>query len=196
MTLRLAGSTSGYTEIDAPAVAGSNTLVLPGGNGSSQQVLATNGSGALSWSNRPILQVISNTLTTQATSTSTTWVSSGLTASITPASSSNKVAIFISGGMNGFAGGTGTQKMGFKIYRAIGAGAAAAVEGSADGQQVIYASSGDNYSTLGLNYLDSPATTSSITYTLYFNRQAGNGTASVNRDSTNQSQIILMEVAA
>ena len=35
MTLRLNGSTSGYTEIDAPAVAGSNTLVLPTGNGSS-----------------------------------------------------------------------------------------------------------------------------------------------------------------
>ena len=29
MTLRLNGSTSGYTEIDAPAVAGNNTLVLP-----------------------------------------------------------------------------------------------------------------------------------------------------------------------
>ena len=50
MTLRLNGSTSGYTEIDAPAVAGSNTLVLPTGNGTSGQVLTTNGSGALSWS--------------------------------------------------------------------------------------------------------------------------------------------------
>jgi microcystin-dependent protein len=50
MTLRLNGSTSGYTEIDAPAVAGNNTLVLPTGNGSSGQVLTTNGSGALSWS--------------------------------------------------------------------------------------------------------------------------------------------------
>ena len=39
MTLRLNGSTSGFTEIDAPAVAGSNTLVLPGGNGSANQFL-------------------------------------------------------------------------------------------------------------------------------------------------------------
>jgi hypothetical protein len=52
MTIRLNGSTSGYTEIDAPAVAGSNTLVLPTGNGSSGQVLSTNGSGALSWVDR------------------------------------------------------------------------------------------------------------------------------------------------
>lgn len=49
MTLRLNGSTSGYTEIDAPAVAGSNTLVLPTGNGTSGQFLQTDGSGALSF---------------------------------------------------------------------------------------------------------------------------------------------------
>ena len=52
MTLRLNGSTSGYVEIDAPAVAGDNTLVLPTGNGTSGQVLSTNGSGALSWVDR------------------------------------------------------------------------------------------------------------------------------------------------
>jgi hypothetical protein len=49
MTLRLNGSTSGYTEIDAPAIAGSNTLTLPGGNGTNGQVLTTDGAGALSF---------------------------------------------------------------------------------------------------------------------------------------------------
>ena len=39
MTLRLNGSTSGYAEIDAPAVAGSNTLLLPASNGSAYQFL-------------------------------------------------------------------------------------------------------------------------------------------------------------
>jgi len=55
MTLRLNGSTSGYVEIDAPATAGSNTLVLPTGNGTSGQVLSTNGSGALSWTSDVML---------------------------------------------------------------------------------------------------------------------------------------------
>ena len=50
MTLRLNGSTSGYVEIDAPATAGSNTLVLPTGNGTANYPLVTNGSGVLSWS--------------------------------------------------------------------------------------------------------------------------------------------------
>jgi hypothetical protein len=50
MTLRMNGSTSGYTEIDAPAVAGNNTLLLPTGNGSNGQVLRTDGTGQLIWS--------------------------------------------------------------------------------------------------------------------------------------------------
>ena len=50
MTLRLNGTT-GYTEIAAPAAAGSNTLVLPTGNGSAGNILGTDGSGNLSWVN-------------------------------------------------------------------------------------------------------------------------------------------------
>ena len=64
MTLKLNGSTSGYTAIDAPASAGSNTLVLPTSNGSANQVLKTDGSGNLSWgaqtaaaTNTPAFQV-------------------------------------------------------------------------------------------------------------------------------------------
>jgi hypothetical protein len=49
MTLRLNGSASGYTEINAPATAGSNTLVLPTGNGTARQTMMTDGAGALSF---------------------------------------------------------------------------------------------------------------------------------------------------
>lgn len=52
MPVRLSGTTSGYTELSAPAVAGNNTLTLPTGNGTADQALVTNGSGALSWSDR------------------------------------------------------------------------------------------------------------------------------------------------
>jgi len=51
--LRLTGSTSGFTELTAPAVAGSNTLTLPTGNGTAGQYLQTNGSGALSFATLP-----------------------------------------------------------------------------------------------------------------------------------------------
>ena len=49
MTLKLNGSSSGYTAIDAPAAAGSNTLTLPANNGSAGQVLKTDGNGNLAW---------------------------------------------------------------------------------------------------------------------------------------------------
>ena len=37
--VRLTGTTSGFTELTAPAVAGSNTITLPSGNGSANQLL-------------------------------------------------------------------------------------------------------------------------------------------------------------
>ena len=49
MALRLNGSSSGYVELDVPAAAGSHTLTLPDGGGTSGQYLQTNGSGGLSW---------------------------------------------------------------------------------------------------------------------------------------------------
>ena len=49
MALRLNGSSSGYVELEVPADAGSHTLTLPDGGGTSGQYLQTNGSGALSW---------------------------------------------------------------------------------------------------------------------------------------------------
>jgi len=49
MALRLNGSNTGYVELDVPADAGSHTLTLPDGGGSSGQYLQTNGSGGLSW---------------------------------------------------------------------------------------------------------------------------------------------------
>jgi hypothetical protein len=48
-TLRLSGSTSGHVGLAAAAVAGSTTYTLPAGDGTNGQVLATNGSGTLSW---------------------------------------------------------------------------------------------------------------------------------------------------
>ena len=49
MALKLMGSSSGHVSIDAPAAAGSNTLVLPPDNGSNGEYLQTNGSGTLDW---------------------------------------------------------------------------------------------------------------------------------------------------
>ena len=71
MALKLKGSTSGFTAIDAPAVAGDNTLVLPADNGSASQYLQTNGSGVLSWA------TVTDTTTNLTRGTAVTLSSSG-----------------------------------------------------------------------------------------------------------------------
>lgn len=61
MPVRLNGSTSGYTELNAPASAGNNTLTLPTGNGSAGNILGTDGAGNLSWVNgRMVLETVKN----------------------------------------------------------------------------------------------------------------------------------------
>ena len=71
MALRLNGSSSGYVELDVPAAAGSHTLTLPDGGGSSGQYLQTNGSGGLSWAT-PVDETSNITYSTAQATTSGT----------------------------------------------------------------------------------------------------------------------------
>jgi hypothetical protein len=58
MTLRLNGSSSGYTELTPPAAAGSNTLTLPASNGSAKQYLRSGSSaGTLEFASAPLSEV-------------------------------------------------------------------------------------------------------------------------------------------
>ena len=102
MTLKLNGSSSGYTAIDAPAAAGSNTLTLPTSNGSANQYLK-NGStpGLLEFATlatSPIKQVkyTESTVKQRYDITGNTWqeLDTSMRTGITPASASSKLLIF------------------------------------------------------------------------------------------------------
>jgi hypothetical protein len=193
MSIRLNGSTSGYTEIDAPAVAGSNTLVLPtgngaahqllkngatagqleygftlpSGNGSNGQVLSTNGSGTLSWIGAgKILQVVSANLDGESASGSTSFTDAGLSVSITPSSASNKVFAFYSGS----AGNNGTQESYLTLVR----GSTNLGNGSQGLMRVWYSgSTGYHFGGYSMSYLDSPSTTSATTYKVQYRTASG-----------------------
>ena len=96
MTLRLNGSSSGFTEIDAPAAAGSNTLTLPTSNGSAFQSLR-NGStaGSLVFGDTAILQVVYADTQTEASITGTTYTDTNLTANITPLKSDSDILVIV-----------------------------------------------------------------------------------------------------
>lgn len=188
MTLRLNGSTSGYVEIDAPATAGSNTLVLPTGNGTSGQYLQTNGSGALSWAaGGKILQVVNATYSTQTSSSSSTYADTGLTASITPSSSSNKILVFAT--IAGVYKDTGNTYLKARLVR--GSTELFLIDDVAGYTGSTAAIGVGNVSA---SYLDSPATTSSTTYKVQFASSLNVAKVQI-QTSSSTSTITLMEVA-
>ena len=136
-----------------------------------------------------ILQVVQATNSTQTSTTSTSYVTTGLTASITPSSATSKVLILSQfGGKN-----TNSSVVGhFTIFRGTVAGTNL---GPAAGMSLLYSISGEIYASTSLIYLDSPATTSAQAYTIGMKAQTAATTVAINQNST-QASIILMEVAA
>ena len=108
-----------------------------------------------------VIQVVTATDSTQRTTTSTSFVtaSNTLSVTITPSSSSNKILILASTGFK-----CSTDNAFFTIYRgATDLGAA-----SSRGMLSTYGGAVDVEVGVGINYLDSPATTSATTYQVYF----------------------------
>jgi len=196
-SLVVAGDTSGSITLAAPAVAGSNTLTLPANTGT---VITTASSGQVipkaALPTGSVLQVVQTTLTSGVTTASTSLVTTGFAASITPTSSSSKILITISG----MEGSSQINLNRYTIYRN-------STNLSSNTYLVITQHLGASGNTpqittaLNINYLDSPSTTSSITYTLYFSTDNASNTVSFNgRNGGNTDAGIatftLMEIAA
>jgi hypothetical protein len=129
-----------------------------------------------------VLQVVTATDSTQRSTTSGTFVtgSNTLSVSITPSSASNKIFVISS-----FDGGSSSQAF-YTIYRgASNLATNAFTELYAGGSTQIQG-------TVSMAILDSPSTTSSTTYQVYF--RAASGTAYVNTNS-NFGQITAFEIA-
>ena len=136
-----------------------------------------------------VVQVVQQTSTTMATSTSGTYATTGLEASITPSSASSKVLIKMVSPMTGFAGGVDNQRGSLKVYRGGASGT------SISGRLSTWYSEDDFYGDAVITFLDSPSTTSSTTYTIMMARHSGSGTYSFNRDGAQTATLILMEIA-
>ncbi len=180
----ISGNTSGTITLDAPAVAGTTTLTLPATSGT----VLTNGTNT-NFPAGSVLQVVQgNTSTTVATS-GTTYIDTGLSASITPSSASNKILIIVNHACSRKGNVNADNAMDMKI-----------VKNGSDLQQI--ASSGGYtgtaiflYFSNNYMYLDSPSTTSSITYKTQFKNQIAAANVSVQTDgSAAPSTITLMEI--
>ena len=156
------------------------TVIIDGTAGITFPVTAGSASAVQASSGR-VLQVVTGTLSTTASIASNTPTSTGLTASITPSSSSNKIYISVSsnGGQN-----TSGRSAFFYIYR----GSSSLMRMQCNDQTNTL------YYPICMTYLDSPATTSSTTYTVYFATD-GSGT-NYFANANSPSAITLMEIAA
>ena len=106
------GVTEGYIQLNCaenshgiklkspPHSAGASyTLTFPNNDGNADEFLKTDGSGGLSWDTAgggKVLQVVTATNNTENTTTSTSRVATGLSASITPSATSSKVLAMMS----------------------------------------------------------------------------------------------------
>ena len=136
-----------------------------------------------------VLQVVSANFTGSVTTTSATYVTTNITAIITPSLSTSKVLIMANLPV---ATDTSAEVANYTLFRGTVAGTNLM---ASNGFTNLYNSAGRIYALAACNFLDSPATASAQTYTIGLKRAAGTSTVSANF-STTTATIILMEVSA
>ena len=171
---------SGTVTLLAPVTNTDRTLTLPDVTGT---VALQGGTGV-----GKVLQVVNVAYSTQATSSTSAFVDTGLTASITPSSAANKILVLVDvAGVYKFSSDTGCS---LKLLRGATDLISFALEVAYTGTTAT-----NMVGTQSCNYLDSPATTSSTTYKVQF--MSASNSASVRVQNAGQtSTITLMEIAA
>lgn len=159
------------------------TFIVDGTNGLTFNDNSTQKSAAR------VLQVVNNTYATAVSTTSSSFVTTGLTATITPLYSTSKILIICNtSGRNG----SNTNASSFTIFRGTVSGTN--LGDATAGIIQIYNASSEVRGAITMNVLDSPATTSATTYTLAMSTGAGS-TAFAQQDNRPAS-MTLLEIAA
>jgi hypothetical protein len=138
-----------------------------------------------------VLQVVQANNSTQYSTVSSTFAATGIAATITPTSATSKilVVVHVADCTNAYTNGSLLQ---LKVYRASTAIISF-------GYYVGFNTAGsitNDVGTCSTSYLDSPATTSATTYTIYFASNNNTGTMYVNYNTGSTSTFTLMEIAA
>jgi hypothetical protein len=190
----ISGDTSGAITLAAPAVAGTNTITLPASTGT----VVTTGSPQ----SGSVLQVVSTTKTdTFSTSATSMTDITGMSVSITPKFATSKILVVVNlvvGQATGNFAPVNLLRNGTNIAQPTTSSTYQATLNNYNGEGVGY---GANTALSGypLNFLDSPATTSALTYKLQMYTTAGTAyvnTRAVLQNTSTVSTITVMEIAA
>jgi hypothetical protein len=137
-----------------------------------------------------VLQVVVGTSTTSVSNSTSTYADTGLTATITPASTGSRILVLVDHGTVFKSSGNANNQLNFRLFRGA--------------TQLVFSSSWYTGTALnlkgyhGIQYVDSPASISALTYKTQF--RCENNTASVDviaggAEATTGS-IILIEIGA
>ena len=199
----LADGAVGASELASTLDLSSKTLTLPAGtalpsqSGQNGNFLTTDGTSA-SWGavggggSSIVLQVVNSTVAPYAiTTTSTGFVTTGVSISITPSATSSKIIILLTGG-----GHYVPAAVNF-CYVTVFRGATN-IGNSVRGLSTYYSTGGTAWEirSHALSVVDSPSTTSSTTYTFYFRKDGGAEAYQFNNGDRSELTIIAMEIAA
>jgi hypothetical protein len=167
------------------------------GIGSTSNVLTVAG-GVPTWAapagGGKVLQVVQGIFTGATSTTSTSYVDSGLTVSITPTLNTSKVLVLVSlNGIGKYVGGGATMSVATVIVRN-------STNIFYGGDRLAYTGlSLTNIISQSMNYLDSPATTSATTYKVQYKSMVASQDAVINDYTTSNTttcSIIALEIGA
>jgi hypothetical protein len=190
--LKLTTASSGSVILNPANTASDVTITVPAVTGT----MLTNKTAGT------VLQVVQGTYATQVSTTSTTYTDTGLTASITPSSTSSKILVIVSqpmqvlGAVADIDGGFILVRDSTKIYdpnQADPTGPYGIMWQGANTGTTYYLGLSQN-----MSYVDSPSTTSSITYKTQMRVYTTSRTIKAQPNGGSQSgtaTIILMEIA-
>jgi hypothetical protein len=151
-----------------------------------------------------VLQVATSTLSTDFSTTSISYVDTGLSVSVTPTSSSSRFLLLANMSMTGGAGGVVMFYQFVRNSTAVGIGTQVGASNAATG--AVYNDPGvgsGNQNSLFMytnaNYIDSPSTTSAVTYKIQVRNNTDGTAVYLNRRNDNYitaiSTLTVMEIA-
>jgi len=134
-----------------------------------------------------VLQIVQGTTTTEVTSTTSSYIDTGLTATITPSSASNKVLVIVTHGEIS-KNADASARLAMRLVRG-----ATTISQFASGLAYIN-SAVTGRASPSITYLDSPATTSATTYKTTAANPDASGSINIQNNSS-MSTITLLEIA-
>lgn len=182
MPIKINGSTSGSTTITAPATGTDETIEL-----------STALAAKLGIAGGKVINIVSSTYSTEASTTSSTYGATGISATITPSLSTSKVLVIVSNPVACNTNGSG-GRVGLRLVRGTTT--------ILTNDRAVY---GDFSVTTGVGalvtqwHMDSPATTSATTYYQHFANMLGGiagGTTAYSCFVNQPASMYLIEVSA